>query len=119
MAALPSEAEQKAEVAKMDSDLQYVLQEASASLSTQYQVALRHQSRRRFQAIADDRAGARVAARDFGLDHNSAAGRVEIAAVVAAWELAKEFASKEIELRAEAKVLGHEGFAGARTPGHA
>ena len=63
MAALPSEAEQKAEVAKMDSDLQYVLQEASASLSTQYQVALRHQSRRRFQAIADDRAGARVAAR--------------------------------------------------------
>eukprot|EP00439_Symbiodinium_sp_Y106_P006906 s11981_g1.t1 len=104
MAALPSEAEQKAEVAKMDSDLQYVLQEASASLSTQYQVALRHQSRRRFQAIADDRAGARVAARDFGLDHNSAAGRVEIAAVVAAWELAKEFASKEIELRAEAKV---------------
>ena len=108
MAALPSEAEQKAEVAKMDSDLQYVLQEASASLSTQYQVALRHQSRRRFQAIADDRAGARVAARDFGLDHNSAAGRVEIAAVVAAWELAKEFASKEIELRAEAKVLGHK-----------
>ena len=108
MAALPSEAEQKAEVAKMDSDLQYVLQEASASLSTQYQVALRHQSRRRFQAIADDRAGARVAARDFGLDHNAAAGRVEIASVVAAWELAKEFASKEIELRAEAKVLGHK-----------
>ena len=56
-----------------------------------------------------------MAARDFGLDHNTAAGRVEIASVVAAWKLAKEFASKEIELRAEARVLGQKDFASART----
>ncbi|CAE7273906.1 unnamed protein product [Symbiodinium sp. CCMP2592] len=49
-------ADHRAEVAKMDSDLQYVLQEASASLATQYQ----------------------------------------------------EYASKDIELRAEAKVLGQK-----------
>ena len=66
-----------------------------------------HQSRRRFQAIADTREEARVAARDFNLDHQTPAGRVEIAAVVAAWEMAKEFAGKEVEVRAEAKVLGH------------
>ncbi|CAE7237781.1 unnamed protein product [Symbiodinium sp. CCMP2592] len=106
--ALPSEADQRAEVAKMDSDLQYVLQEASASLATQYQVARLHQSRRRFQAIADNREGARTAARDFGINPDTPAGRVEVAAIVAAWELAKEYASKEIELRAEAKVLGHK-----------
>ncbi|CAE7243210.1 unnamed protein product [Symbiodinium sp. CCMP2592] len=101
-------ADQRAEVAKMDSDLQYVLQEASASLATQYQVARLHQSRRRFQAIADNREGARTAARDFGINPDTPAGRVEVAAIVAAWELAKEYASKEIELRAEAKVLGHK-----------
>ncbi|CAE7235577.1 unnamed protein product [Symbiodinium sp. CCMP2592] len=102
------QADQRAEVAKMDSDLQYVLQEASASLATQYQVARLHQSRRRFQAIADNREGARTAARDFGINPDTPAGRVEVAAIVAAWELAKEYASKEVELRAEAKVLGHK-----------
>ena len=106
--ALPSEAEQRAEISKMDSDLQFVLQEASASLGTQYRVACMHQSRRRFQAIADTREQARIAARDFHLDHETAAGRVEIASVVAAWELAKEFASKEVELKAEAKILDHK-----------
>ncbi|CAE7351564.1 unnamed protein product [Symbiodinium sp. CCMP2592] len=51
---------------------------------------------------------ARTAARDFGINPDTPAGRVEVAAIVAAWELAKEYASKEIELRAEAKVLGHK-----------
>ena len=101
--ALPGEPEQREEIAKMDSDLQYVLQEASATLGTQYRIACV-----RFQAIADSRAEAREAARDFHLDHNTPAGRAEIAALVAAWELAKEFASKEVELKAEAKILGHK-----------
>ncbi|CAE7196495.1 unnamed protein product [Symbiodinium sp. CCMP2592] len=94
--ALPSEADQRAEVAKMDSDLQYVLQEASASLATQYEVARLHQSRRRFQAIADNREGARIAARDFGINPDTPAGRVEVAAIVAAWELAKEYERQAI-----------------------
>ncbi|CAK9076007.1 unnamed protein product [Durusdinium trenchii] len=33
-------------------------------------------------------------------------GRAETAAVVSSWEIAKEFLAKEVELRAEAKVLG-------------
>ena len=91
------------------SDLQYILQEANASLSTQYQVVQVHSSRRRFQAIADTRAEARAAAHDdFRIPNNTVVGRAQIAAIVAAWELAKEFTSKEVELKAEAKVLGHK-----------
>ncbi|CAE7543714.1 unnamed protein product [Symbiodinium natans] len=101
-------AEMLALVATADSDLQYVLQEAAAPLRVQYQVVQVHTTRRRFQAIADTRAEARTAARDFNLDHNSAEGRAQIASVVAAWELAKEFSAKEVELKAEAKVMGHK-----------
>ena len=108
MAAAPTQAEMLALVATADSDLQYVLQEAAAPLRVQYQVVQVHTTRRRFQAIADTRAEARTAARDFNLDHNSAEGRAQIASVVAAWELAKEFSAKEVELKAEAKVMGHK-----------
>ena len=106
---MATEAEMKEAVAKADSDLQYILQEANASLSTQYQVVQVHSSRRRFQAIADTRAEARAAAHDdFRIPNNTVEGRAQIAAIVAAWELAKEFTSKEVELKAEAKVLGHK-----------
>ena len=90
----------------VDADLQYVLQEAGASLATQYAVCGIHTTLRRFQAIADDRAGSRAAAAtDFGIPNDTPAGRQQTAAIVAAWELAKEISSKEIELRAEARAL--------------
>ena len=106
--ALPNDDAMRNSVSKAESDLQYVLQEAGASLSTMYRITQVHQTRRRFQAIADTRAEARVAGKaDFFLDDTTAEGRAQIASVVAAWELAKEFSARETELKAEAKVLGH------------
>ena len=62
---------------------------------------------RRFQAVADSRAEARVAGKqDFGLSDTTAEGRQQIAGIVAAWELARDVIAKESETRAEAKVLG-------------
>ncbi|CAE7357836.1 unnamed protein product, partial [Symbiodinium sp. CCMP2456] len=102
-----SDEDKRAAVALANSDLQYVLQEAGADLSTQYAVCSLHTTIRRFQAIADTRSEARqAAARDFGCSSDTAAGRQQQAAVVAAWELAKEVSAKEVELRAESKVLG-------------
>ncbi|CAE7244397.1 unnamed protein product [Symbiodinium sp. CCMP2592] len=101
-----TEAEMRERVSGVDADLQYVLQEAGASLATQYAVCNVHTTLRRFQAIADDRAGSRTAANtDFGVPADTPAGRQQTAAIVAAWELAKEISSKEIELRAEARAL--------------
>ena len=98
--------EKREPVSSVDADLQYVLQEAGASLDTQFAVCSVHTTLRRFQAIADDRAGSRAAAAtDFGIPADTPAGRQQTAAIVASWELAKEISSKEIELRAEARAL--------------
>ena len=101
-------------------DLQYVLQEAGASLDTQFAVCSVHTTLRRFQAIADDRAGSRAAAStDFGISADTPAGRQQTAAIVASWELAKEISSKEIELRAEARgTQSATHFADARAAGN-
>eukprot|EP00439_Symbiodinium_sp_Y106_P034383 s6829_g4.t1 len=70
-----------------------------------YRVTQIHQTRRRFQAIADTRAQAREAAKaDFGVENDTPEGRAQTASVVAAWELAKEYSAKETELKAEAKA---------------
>ena len=105
--ALPSDDDMRAEVAKADSDLQYILQEAGSSLATMYRVISVHTTRRRFQAIADSRSEARAAAKDdFSIDVTTPAGRAQAASIVAAWELAKEYTEKETELKAESKILG-------------
>ena len=107
--ALPSDNDMREAVAKADSDLQYVLEEAGASLATMYRVTAVHRTRRRFQAIADTRAEARKAAKDdFGVDNTTPEGRAQTASVVAAWELAKEYSAKETELKAESKILGQK-----------
>ena len=107
--ALPSDNDMREAVAKADSDLQYVLEEAGASLATMYRVTAVHRTRRRFQAIADTRAEARKAAKDdFGVDNATPEGRAQTASVVAAWELAKEYSAKETELKAESKILGQK-----------
>ena len=60
-----------------------------------------------FNAIGDDRTQLRVAClQDFAIPQDTPENRAEVAAIVAAWETAKEFVAKEVELRAEAKVLG-------------
>ena len=94
-------------MAKADSDLQYILQEAGASLATMYRVTSVHTTRRRFQAVADSRSEARASAKDdFSIDITTPAGRAQAASIVAAWELAKEYTEKETELKAESKILG-------------
>ena len=104
-----SDDDKRAAVALADSDLQLVLQEAGASLDTQYKVVQVHTSRRRFQAIADSRSEARVAAeKDIGLDKSTIEGRAQIAAIVVAWEAARDYDQKEHELRAEARILGQK-----------
>ena len=104
-----SDNDKRAAVALADSDLQLVLQEAGASLDTQYKVVQVHTTRRRFQAIADNRAEARLAAeKDIGLDKSTIEGRAQIASIVVAWEAAKDYDQKEHELRAEARILGQK-----------
>ena len=94
--AIITEEAMRAAVALADSDLQFVLQEANASLQTQYKIVQVHQTRK-----------ARTAgAQDFGLDSQSVEGRAQISAVVAAWEMSKDYAAEESKRRAEAQVLG-------------
>lgn len=82
----------------MDSDLQFILGDAGVSLASQVSIA---------HAIADDRAQVRAAClQDFAIGMGTPDERAEVASIVAAWEVAKDFSAKEIELRAEAKVLG-------------
>ena len=99
--ALPSDNDMREAVAKADSDLQYVLEEAGASLATVYRVTAVHRTRRRFQAIADTRAEAQKAAKDdLGVDNATPEGRTQTASVVAAWELAKEYiVQRKLSLR--------------------
>ena len=91
----------------MDADLQFILSESGVSLHRQAAIARRYGSLKKFSAIGDDRAQLRVAClQDFAIPQDTPDNRAEVAAIVAAWETAKEFVSKEVELRAEAKVLG-------------
>lgn len=92
----------------VSSDLQYVLQESDVALRNQYEIAQHYRNLKVFSAIADDKVELRTALRtDFRLDATAdVATRAEVARIVTAWEMAKELASKEKELRAESKVLG-------------
>ena len=91
----------------MDADLQFILSESGVSLHRQAAIARRYGSLRKFNAIGDDRGQLRTAClQDFAIPQDTPDNRAEVAAIVAAWETAKEFVSKEVELRAEAKVLG-------------
>ena len=68
-------------------------------------------SMRRFSAIADDRATlGTVCLQDFAIVQDNPNGRAQTAAIVSAWETAREMIAKEIEIRAEAKILGQPGI---------
>ena len=91
----------------MDSDLQFILGDSGVSIGHQAAIARRYGTLRKFSALADDRAAIRTAClHDFAIPQDTPQGRAETAAVVSSWEIAKEFLAKEVELRAEAKVLG-------------
>lgn len=92
-----------------DADLTFLWAEAEVPLDLQYALAKAgYRNLQKFTGIADDRSGVREALKqDFEVDPavGGPAARVSAAAVIAAWESAKEFRSKEVQLRAEAKSL--------------
>eukprot|EP00435_Cladocopium_sp_Y103_P002182 s465_g1.t1 len=107
MAVDQDEADRELIAQNMDSDLQFILSDAGVSTRRQAAIARRYGSLRKFNAIGDDRQQIRNAClHDFAVGQDTPDDRAEVAAIVAAWETAKEFVSKEVELRAEAKVLG-------------
>ena len=107
MAADPDEVDREFIAQNMDADLQFILSDTGVSVHHQAAIARRYGTLRKFNAIGDDRAQIRVAClQDFAIPQDTPENRAEVAAIVAAWETAKEFVTKEVELRAEAKVLG-------------
>ena len=91
----------------MDADMQFVASEAGVHLDHQVAIARYYGSLRKFGAIADDRAGVRAAClHDFAIPQDTPVNRSQVAAIVTAWETAKELVAKETEIRAEAKGLG-------------
>ena len=93
--------------ANMDSDLQFILADSGVSLTGQVAIARRYGNMRKFRAVGDTRAEVRRSClQDFGIPQDTPDSRAETAAVVSAWEVAQEYIAKEVEIRAEAKVLG-------------
>lgn len=91
----------------LESDLAHILTENGVPLALQYNLGQNFKSVRRFSAIADTRADVRVALRDaYRINEDNLERRAAVAAVVVAWEASKEFAQKDVQLRAEAKLLG-------------
>eukprot|EP00435_Cladocopium_sp_Y103_P068509 s490_g31.t1 len=91
----------------MDSDLQFILGESGVALQHQVAIARHYGNLRKFSALGDDRPTIRTACfQDFAITNDTPENRSQIAAIVSAWETSKEYLSKEVELKAEAKVMG-------------
>ena len=92
----------------VDADMQFILGESGVSLENQVAIGRHYGTLRKFSALGDDRASIRTSSclQDFAIPGDTPASRAQTASVVAAWETAKEYMAKEIELKAEAKVLG-------------
>ena len=101
-------AEQREFIAtNMDSDLQFILDDSGVVVGNMVAIARRFGTLKRFNALGDDRASIRAAClADFAIPQDTPDNRAQVAAIVTAWETAQEYVSKEIELRAESKVLG-------------
>ena len=94
----------------VDADMQFILGESGVSLENQVAIGRHYGTLRKFSALGDDRASIRTSClQDFAIPGDTPASRAQTASVVAAWETAKEYMAKEIELKAEAKVLGQLG----------
>jgi hypothetical protein len=89
-------------------DLQYLWSDAGVEIKDQYDVAQHYRNVRRFASMADDRTDLKKALKDdYGVDPTAgAADRARVAALVCAFESAKDFVEQEAKLRAEHKVLG-------------
>jgi hypothetical protein len=91
-------------------DLLYIWDEVDMPLDLQYEIGHHYKTVRLFASMADTRTEVRGMADDFKLkvtDQDPAIkadAKSQMAKLVACWESAKEFVSKEAELRAEAKL---------------
>eukprot|EP00435_Cladocopium_sp_Y103_P032559 s256_g8.t1 len=91
----------------MDADSQFILGESGVNLANQVAIARHYGSLRKFSALGDDRASIRTSClQDFAIPADTPENRAQTASVVAAWETSREYMAKEIELKAEAKVMG-------------
>lgn len=92
----------------MDADLHYLLEDAGVILQPQYAIAQLYRTIKHFSAFGDTRKEIRDACKDdFGLDPTTdAATRAQVAAVITAWEAAKEFVAQENKVKAESRALG-------------
>jgi len=91
----------------MDADMQFILGESGVSLENQVAICRHYGPLRKFTALGDDRAAIRTSClQDFAIPNDTPEARAQTASVVAAWETAREYMAKEVELKAEAKVLG-------------
>ena len=107
--AVVTDADRRSFIAQhVSADLQYVWQDNEVSLQNQYLLGQHYKSLKVFSTFCDTKAEVRAALReDFRIDQAAdAATRAEVARIVTSWEVSRELASKEQELRAEAKVLG-------------
>eukprot|EP00435_Cladocopium_sp_Y103_P022341 s929_g5.t1 len=87
--------------------LQFILSDSGVALVHQVAISRHCGSLRKFSALGDDRASIRTAClQDFVITADSPENRSQIAVMVSSWETSKEYLAKEIELRAESKVLG-------------
>eukprot|EP00439_Symbiodinium_sp_Y106_P005490 s11152_g1.t1 len=109
--ALPPDVSESAALDYLDkevsSDLVHIFQECGVPLGLQYRLALNFKNVKRFSTYADTRGDVRTAFKDDqALEATNQATRAAVASVVSAWETSKDYASKESELRAEARMLG-------------
>eukprot|EP00439_Symbiodinium_sp_Y106_P016389 s9178_g2.t1 len=109
--ALPADVSEAAALDYLDkevsSDLVHIFQECGVPLGLQYRLAQNFKNVKRFSTYADTRVDVRTALKDdHALEATNQASRAAVASVVSAWETSKDYASKESELRAEARMLG-------------
>eukprot|EP00435_Cladocopium_sp_Y103_P055965 s367_g18.t1 len=91
----------------LDADLQFILGEAGVNLANQVAIGRHYGSMRKFSALGDDRGAIRTSClHDFAIPGDTPENRSQVASIVSAWETAREYLAKEVELRAESKILG-------------
>ena len=90
---------------KVDPNLAHILQKAGVPIALQYLLCQEFTTVRKLSTYEDDRSKALKT--DFSVDAAAdLPSRAAVAAVVSAWEASTHFATREQELRAEARVLG-------------
>ncbi len=100
-------------IKEMDADLVYVLADAHVAIVEQSMISNRgYKNLKVFLGLADTKPDLRAALRvDFGLDPAAAApdgprNRSQVACILSAWESARDMATRDSQLRAEAKANG-------------